>query len=445
MKTNDNYSDFRNLIKQYEITLIVYVLKRITDEEHALSCAELTDKLIEMIPSDRDDAFFNNKTTSRKMEIIDAIENGAEDFLCKLNNIFSATFGGKIRVREADGIYYKKNTRGKGTQKRYYFEPLLTTSDMDLIYGNIKSSRYLTKQEKNYLLKRLEVLHPTFHRNIKELEEERNIGIYDIEALPTRPQASRRVTNQVSIPERTSNFLSNAQMIYTAIEMKVQIEVIYGIYDVSENSMSVGFHIRNKNETPYILNPFALFWNDGEYYMIANSEKYPNPTHYRVDRIISVRIHKTQTENGDVISAPRGNIPEVLREFYERDEQGQVFFDGIRYANVYPEMAIYKSHNRIHCTFECTNWSLQMLIDNFGSNITVTKSDRSHDSSEVDYNGNPQEFLLATIRNVQYDNARNFAIRNCQNLTVISPESLVTDVHGALLKAATRLKPSPAE
>lgn len=113
-------------------------------------------------------------------------------------------------------------------------------------------------------------------------------------------------------------------------------------------------------------------------------------------------------------------------------------FDALRYANTYPGMVIYKESNIIDCTIECTNWSLQMLVDNFGTNIIVQKSIRKHDPSEVDYNGRPQEFLMATIRGVQYDNIKRYAVNNSQHLTVLFPHDLVADVKETLIQAVSK-------
>ncbi|MDD6627134.1 MAG: WYL domain-containing protein [Lachnospiraceae bacterium] len=439
--TKNGFDEFRNLIKHYDITLIAYVLKRLTDVEHALSCAEINEHLNILFPSSSNSGFFfDARTTKRKLDIIDALDN-SQDFFASLNQVFVTTYGGVIKHREADGLYKKSYPHKQGTQKRYYFEPLLESSDVELIYGSLNSSRYLSDAEKEYLLARLKILHPTYNMREDKKDFERNCGIESIEKLPDRPNSPCQ-TNSLSplLPGVSSNLLKNVQIIHTAIEEEVQIEILYGIYDIAEETGKINFHVRNKNNKPYVLNPYALFWNDGEYYLIAQNQNYPYPTHYRVDRIIEVKFHKEISPDGYLENVKRRRIPDILRDYYERTKTGKVYFNGIRYANTHPGMTLYKGNKLITCTFECTNWSLQMLIDSFGSNISIQKSPLKHDSSEVDYNGNPQEFLLATVRKVQFDNAKRFAISNCQNLTVLGPDDLVKEVKDALQEALTKLK-----
>lgn len=438
--TKDSFEELRKLMKHYDITLIVYVLKRLTDVDHALSCAELNEHLNILFPTSSDSGFFfDARTTKRKLDIIDALDH-SEHFLASLNQIFATTYGGVIKYREADGLYHKQYPHKQGTQKRYYFEPLLESGDMELIYGSLNSSRYLSDTEKEYLLTRLNILHPTYHMRKENITSERNSGIESIEKLPGRPaNANRLRTGFPLLPGVSSNLLRNAQTIHTAIEKEVQIEVYYGIYDICEKTGKVNFHVRNNNDKPYILDPYALLWNDGEYYLVAQNQHHDNPTHYRVDRIIEVNFHKEINADGYPADVKRKSIPDILREYYERNDNGKVVFNGIKYANSHPGMTIYKDNHQISCTFECTNWSLQMLIDNFGPDISVKKSPLKHDPSEVDYNGNPQEFLLATVRKVQFDNAKRFAINNCQYLTIVEPDSLVHEVKAVLEEAVKKL------
>ena len=433
--------ELRNLIKHYDITLIAYVLKRLTDVDHALSCSEINEHLNILFPTASNNVFFfDARTTKRKLDLIDALDN-SQDFLASLNQVFATTYGGVIKHREADGLYRKSYPHKQGTQKRYYFEPLLESSDVELIYGSLNSSRYLSDAEKDYLLARLKILHPTYNMRKDKKDSERNCGIESIEELPARPIVPCQSNSLTPLlPGVSSNLLRNVQIIHTAIEEEVQIEIYYGIYDIDEKTGKVNFHIRNRNNEPYVLDPYALFWNDGEYYLIAQNQNYPYPTHYRVDRIIEVKLHKEINSSGYPENVKRRSVPDVLRDYYERTKTGKVYFNGIRYANTHPGMSLYRERKLITCSFECTNWSLQMLIDNFGPDISIKKSPLKHEASEVDYNGNPQEFLIATVRKVQFDNAKRFAISNCPYLTVVSPEELVKEVKGTLQEAIKKLK-----
>ncbi|MBR1671072.1 MAG: WYL domain-containing protein [Butyrivibrio sp.] len=434
----EDYSDLKNIFKQYETSLIVYVLKRVSDIDHALSCAEISGCLSLMMGGGSEDTdFFNTRTTSRKMKLCDEIADSSDEYLKYLNSILLATYGGRIRYREADSIFLGKSNAGKGSQKRYYFEPLLSCSDMELIYGTLRSSRYLSDAEKLYLLERLSLIHPEPSYPAC-VDASLSGSELSIPHLKDRPKYVRS-KDAVPFPGRDSIFLRNVEIISSAIEKKIKIDVVYGIYDYSPDTSAPIFHERNRAGDPYVLNPYALIWNDGEYYMIASFDKYDGPTHFRVDRIISVKPHVEMQKDNTQKETKRKAIPLVLREFYEKDPEGHIFFDGIKYSNTYPGMAIHKHTHKTTCTFECTNWSLQMLVDNFGPNISLKPSERIHAPSEVDYNGRPQQFLLATIHNVEYDNAVRFAVERCEYLTLLSPKKMVMEVKEVLTKAANRL------
>ncbi|MCR4656462.1 MAG: WYL domain-containing protein [Lachnospiraceae bacterium] len=418
-------NDLRNLIKQFEIPLIYYALMISTDEDHAMSCSAIAEKLSGIVPHpDSDKSFFNSKTTGNKLEDIMALSVIDDKLIKKLSTLFSVTFGGTIKSREADGIYKGKNLKGSGSQRRYYFEPLLSRSDMDLVYGAINSSRYLSGAEKNYLLSRLEVLQPLFNAGLSEWEENRSSLFTDIESLPARPHPSKIS----DIPGSSSVMLRNTQVIYDAIDRKKQIEVIYGSYDIKDATGRVTFKERN-TDSPYILNPYALLWNDGEYYLVATHHNHKNPAHLRVDRIIKVRIHSVQTKNGDLIEANRQKTPETLSRYFRKNKKGRLVFDSVVYANTFPQMIYSQEENLIDVTFECTSKNLQVIVDSFGTNISLSESTDPHEGAP----GN-DHYLKATVRRVQYDNAKNYALAHAHVLKLLSPENLVREVSASLKK-----------
>ena len=88
------------------------------------------------------------------------------------------------------------------------------------------------------------------------------------------------------------------------------------------------------------------------------------------------------------------------------------------------------------CTFECTSVSLQILIDNFGPDIRLAESSLPHNADELDFNGRPQHFLSATIKDIQYENALLFCIEHARDLKLIEPASLVNEVKTELKRIA---------
>lgn len=406
----------RNILKQCELLLAIYVLKSATNEDFAMSVSEIAEQLDALLPDeDPDSTFFPERTLRRKFDILSLLESSKNNVFDQIFQLFALVYGGKVVSREADGILTGKNTTGNGKQKRYYFDPVLSEGDMDMICGTIQSSRYLSYEEKNYLLSRLRILQPTFDQADTDIHLQKYRHILQVDALPPRPPKSRIS----ALPVDTSVFLANVQAVHDAIENEYQIEVIYGIYD-TDAAGKVTFHARNP-EKPYILNPYAMMWNDGDYYMIATHGKYTNPCHFRLDRILSVRPHTELHPDGTKSEIHRNKIPPMLQPYFKKRKNHPPVFDAIAYANTYPEMKIYNDNHLISCTFECTPLSLQILIDYFGTDIKLKPSPLSHEDSDTMY-------FAAEVRNVQYDNALGFCIMFCDQLTLLSPSELINDV-----------------
>ncbi|MCR4590476.1 MAG: WYL domain-containing protein [Lachnospiraceae bacterium] len=416
-------NDLRKMIRQFDIPLIYYVLKTCTDRDHAMSCSEIVEKLSRLLPHpDEYDSFFDTRTMTNKMNEICMLSDTDETLIQRINTYFSGTFGGMIRSREADGIYNGKTRNAKGSQRRYYFEPLLSASDMELIFGAINSSRFLSEKEKHFLVRRLDAMQPSFDSDENKWIARKLPGVND---LPERPRTSVSV-----FPGHSSVILHNTQVIYDAIERKKQIEVIYGSYESSSCDEGIIFEPKN-GDRPYILNPYALMWNAGEYYLIATHKDHNNPVHFRVDRMINVRLHSIIDSNGIIKKeASRKPIPETLKKFY-RNERGRLIFDPLAYSGTFPEMIYHQEENLIDITFECSLKNLQVLIDSFGTNISLSgipgkkgrKTDKSADSCHI---------IRATVHDVQYENAKFYALSHAHFLKLIAPKKLMKEIAGTV-------------
>ncbi|MCR5735216.1 MAG: WYL domain-containing protein [Lachnospiraceae bacterium] len=411
-------NELRKLIRQFDIPLIFYILKTCTDRDHAMSCSEIVEKLSRLLPHpDEYDSFFDTRTMTNKMNEICMLSDTDETLIHRLNIYFSGTFGGMIRSREADGIYNGKTRNAKGSQRRYYFEPLLSASDMELIFGAINSSRFLSEKEKHFLVRRLDALQPSFDsgdnkRIVRKLSDGND--------LPERPRTSVLVS-----PGYSSVILHNTQVIYDAIERRKQIEVIYGSYENSSCDEGISFEPNNEDR-PYILNPYALMWNDGEYYLIATHKDHNNPVHFRVDRIIKVNTHSVLGKNDEMKEASRQKIPETLRKYY-KEIRGRLIFDPIVYSGTFPQMIYHQEENLVDMTFECSPRNLQVLIDSFGTNISLSevpkkKGRKTEDPDDIDH------IIRATVHSVQYENAKFYALSHAHFLKLIAPKKLVKEI-----------------
>lgn len=438
--------EFKDVKKIYELVLLLYILKTNTNENKALSANQITDILNDFVidsPISNDegyDAPFSARTISRKLTHLvklSAKEQAYEGLSSEI--LTSLILGGTVKTKNATSVekkaYTNRNDKTK-RQKRFYFEPSLASGDINMIIGSILSNRFLSQAERDYLVKRLQILHSgnnyTTYSNIDPAIRD------NLRDLPTLPDKPKQNSNESLLPVDSNQLLAHIQILNDAIQGKHQIEVEYGTYDLdmSNQKRNIIFHAKSKS----ILNPYALMWNNGGYYLIAANIEYTNPTYYRVDRIISVKIHSKLNDKGELVYPRWKEIPETLKDFFTPKGKTALAFDSIAYANRYPSMRISQKKYLIDFQIECTEWSLQILIDAFGKNMTIEPSLVEHSASELDYNGKPQQFFAATVRNVQYDNARDFCLAHPQYLTVLGPEELVTEVKDILKQSVARLE-----
>lgn len=76
----------------------------------------------------------------------------------------------------------------------------------------------------------------------------------------------------------------------------------------------------------------------------------------------------------------------------------------------------------IDMTFECTSRQLQIIVDSFGTGISLSESKSPHKNGE--------HYLEATVHGVQYDNAKYYALAHSHILRLLEPERLVDEISG---------------
>lgn len=395
------------LINELDELILLYVFKKTTKEaESALSPREIVDKMNYLLPHpDSDEDLFSDKTMRRRLKAFASLENSKDGLLQLIFRMLPYVCGGEVRSCPAAKHEYGMKD---GAQRKYYFAPLLSEGDMDMICGTVRSSRYLSEAEKNFLLARLKVLQPFYGSD----DHDRSFYSADeIPSLPERPEGKYRLD---LLPVDSSKFLSHIQLIHQAIRQNTQIQVTHGAYGIDERGR-INFHATNPDR-PYYLNPYAMMWNGGRYYLIATHNGHSNPAHFRMDRIMDVQLRTETNEKGETVPVKRAAVPELLIPFFKGSGNAKEF-DATRYANTYPEMRIYENKQMVTCRFAYTPTSLQILTDYFGA-------------KDLRWEKGPEECIR--VRNVQYENALGFCVMMADHLTLLSPPELVADVRRKL-------------
>lgn len=405
-----------NSITQLEHVLIVFILKKFSNKNNPLSARIITDYLCQLTGQAHSD-----KTILKKLLILCGIQTPP------VHNTLCLTLGGNII--EVSNLGKEGITK---KQSKFYFEPFLTTSDLSLICGAISSNRYLSACEKDYLIRRLMALTTSESQLDNAL-----ITLSDMSADPS--DYNKNMNNEQASIYNNDTLLKHINHLYDAIKEGYMIEIIYGIYETDTKTYKPVLNARNSHK-PYKLNPYAMLWNGGAFYLLATHGSHENPVHFRVDRILTIK--DIVTADDARVKEPRHELPATLEPFFETTSRGMEFCAD-KYASTYPLMGIYDVKNLTNCYIECTTLTLSLLVDAFGTNIKLFPSHVPHEEKELDFHGNPQTFLIAGIQNIQYDNMVLFCSQHHSSITAIYPPALVNDVQRKLQESADKYKNLP--
>lgn len=399
--------------------LVMYILKTFTDKDHALTVGEITTYLLNLT-----EAVFTPRTISRDLERISVITQTLENTAPHIANAYYAHLGGKIIE-----IVPKKSHR------YYYFEPFTSESDLSILCGAITSNRYLSEDEKKYLLTRQKLLNSFIGSDfIDPIIEHQKMNPIHFSAIPRPPH------NQIRMIDSKTQLI-NIHTLYEAITEQTKIEASYGNY-IADPTRKNKLDFQQKNKE-YLLNPYALIWNNGQYYLVATYDGQTTPVHFRVDRFLTV--HKRKNPEDQTQWLTRDPIPEALKPYYKRGSSKNLEFQNNEYTADFPlMMAIFSESDFIDAILECSTNTLALLVDTFGSSIKVCPSKIPH-SVTTDYNGNEVEFVAAKIEHVQYSNVLLFCLQQQATVTnafspvfALYPPQLVDDIHHHLQQSVKR-------
>lgn len=100
---------------------------------------------------------------------------------------------------------------------------------------------------------------------------------------------SEKVSHVYNLPE--FHHADNKQLMYVvdsineAILEKKKISFMY-------NDYGTDFKLHLRRDYPYIVNPYQIVASNGFFYLVGNYDKYDDVSHYRLDRMTSVKILK---------------------------------------------------------------------------------------------------------------------------------------------------------
>lgn len=411
-----NEIDLKKTIANVDLLLSLYLLKLFSSKEHPVSVRMLMDYMTTITDVEYDNDSFK------------PIKNHLLNLCGSLN---------KFQTEEEETLYgYVCSMIGgqlvhlrNGKQHYFYVNPYLTESDRNLITGAITANRYLSPEEKKYLTGVVESLNGFVGEETLD-----DNSAYQIIPEPMEAERPKPKKNKTLLPADTSELLKNIRTIYRAIEEKQKLSFSYGRYTVDESKLrKITFENNNK---VYTISPYAMFWANGQYYLVGAYDKGDNPVHFRVDRISDV-VPLRDEKNRLVKNRP---APEILKPYFKTKGKKTVF-DSDAYVATYPLMmgGFEKHPHVIDACVECTKATLSLLIDTFGTNLEVSDSTIPHPDS--DKNDARKHYIAVKIPNVEYNSILMYCLQHAAsvytdipNVAAIYPPQLVQDVRTKLMQ-----------
>lgn len=159
-------------------------------------------------------------------------------------------------IKDGRNYYYSMRTK--------QFE----LAELKLLVDAIQSSKFITKRKSDELIKKLE----------------RYVSKYEASRLNRQVVVSGRVKTM------NESIYYNVDGIHDAIADNKKISFQYYMWDMNKEL------VPRKNGESYIVSPWALLWDDENYYLVAYDEENQIIKHYRVDKMKRIKTLEDKRE-----------------------------------------------------------------------------------------------------------------------------------------------------
>ncbi|MCI8327169.1 MAG: WYL domain-containing protein [Lachnospiraceae bacterium] len=213
----------------------------------------------------------------------------------------------------------------KGTYYYHIGNRQFELAELKLLVDSVQSAKFITAKKTNELIKKIEGFASQYEAT----------------------QLHRQVYVSERIKTGNENIYYNVDKIHTAIADNSKIVFQYFQWNVDKK-----MELR-KNGALYEVSPWALSWDDENYYLVAYDGIAEKIKHFRVDKMLHIEITKMERE-------------------------GQKIFDKFDMA-VYTKklFGMFDGEEEI-VKIECENNLAGVMIDRFGKDVTMVKKDSEH-------------------------------------------------------------------
>lgn len=231
-------------------------------------------------------------------------------------------------------------------------------AELKLLVDSVQASKFITAKKSNELIKKIEGL----------------ASKYEAAKL------QRQVYTTERIKTGNESIYYNVDNIHTAIASNVQIAFQYFNWDMNKRQ------VLKKGGALYQVSPWALSWDDENYYMIAYDSEEDKIKHFRVDKMLHIDLCDDRREGIDKFKAfDMGAYAKKMFSMFGGEEEMVKIF--------------------------CRNDLAGVMIDRFGKDVMMIKEDEAHFSVNVKVAVSPQ-FL-------------SWVIALGEGAKIVSPKSVV--------------------
>ena len=231
-------------------------------------------------------------------------------------------------------------------------------AELKVLVDTVQAAKFITAKKSNELIKK-------------------------IEGLASKHEASqlhRQVYTMGRTKTENEGIYYNVDRIYLAIDSNVQITFQYFNWNVKKQQ-----ELR-KNGAIYKVSPWALSWDDENYYLIAFDGMENKIKHFRVDKMLRIELSDEKREG---------------KQTFEK-------FDMATYAK---KMFGMFSGEEEMVKIRCKNYLAGVMIDRFGKDVMMVKAD--------------EEYFHVNVRVAVSKQFLAWVIALGEGAQIIGPESVV--------------------
>lgn len=215
----------------------------------------------------------------------------------------------------------------------------LEMPELKLLVDAVQSSKFITEKKSHQLIKKLE----------------KTISVHEAKQL------NRQVYVHGRVKTMNESIYYNVDKIHSAIQNNVQIKFQYYQWNMNKE-----MELRHDGKF-YHISPWELMWNNENYYLVGFDSKAGIVKHFRVDKMIKIS-HLSEPRDG--------------KEIFDK-------MDIASYTN--KRFGMYAGKEMI-VQLECENAFAGVILDRFGKDIMMHKTDEEHFRISVEVAVSPQLF-----------------------------------------------------